>query len=120
MSMLVVNDLRFEVRRSDRRRSLQITVDRGGELIVSAPPEVPNARLRDFVKRKRMWVYKQLARSAQWCKAVVIVGIDDPVDGCSSLAHVLGGRGAGESCRGNDTGGLAASVGLPQVHTAFP
>jgi predicted metal-dependent hydrolase len=62
MSTLTVNDLRFEVRRSDRRRALEITVDRGGELILSAPPRVPDARLRDFVQRKRMWVYKQLAR----------------------------------------------------------
>ena len=62
MSTLTVNDLRFEVRRSDRRRALEITVDRGGELILSAPPEVPDATLRDFVQRKRMWVYKQLAR----------------------------------------------------------
>lgn len=62
MSTLTVNDLRFEVRRSDRRRSLEITVDRGGGLILSAPPGVPDARLRDFVQRKRMWVYKQLAR----------------------------------------------------------
>ncbi|MFO1326073.1 MAG: SprT family zinc-dependent metalloprotease [Rubrivivax sp.] len=62
MSTLTVNDLRFEVRRSDRRRVLEITVDRGGELVLSAPPEVTDASLRDFVQRKRMWVYKQLAR----------------------------------------------------------
>lgn len=62
MSTLTVNDLRFEVRRSERRRVMEITVDRGGELILSAPPEVPDLRLRDFVQRKRMWVYKQLAR----------------------------------------------------------
>ena len=62
MSELTVNDLRFEVRRSDRRRALEITVDRGGELILSAPHAVPDVTLRDFVQRKRMWVYKQLAR----------------------------------------------------------
>lgn len=62
MSTLTVNDLRFEVRRSAQRRALEITVDRGGELVLSAPPEVPDAKLRDFVQRKRMWVYKQLAR----------------------------------------------------------
>lgn len=61
MSTLTVNDLRFELRRSAGRRALEITVDRGGELILSAPPEVPIARLRDFAQRKRMWVYKQLA-----------------------------------------------------------
>jgi predicted metal-dependent hydrolase len=62
MSALVVNDLRFEVRRSALRRAMEITVDRGGELILSAPPEVPEAKLRDFAQRKRLWVYKQLAR----------------------------------------------------------
>jgi predicted metal-dependent hydrolase len=62
MNTLVVNDLRFEVRRSNLRRALEITVDRGGELILSAPPQVQDATLRDFVQRKRMWVYKQLAR----------------------------------------------------------
>jgi len=62
MSTLTVNDLRFEVRRSALRRALEITVDRGGELILSAPAEVPVATLRDFALRKRMWVYKQLAR----------------------------------------------------------
>jgi predicted metal-dependent hydrolase len=60
--MLVVNDLRFEIRRSARRRAMEIIVDRGGELILSAPIEVPDARRREFVQRKRMWIYKQLAR----------------------------------------------------------
>ena len=62
MNTLTVNDLRVELRRSTRRRVLEITVDRGGELILSAPPEAADAALREFVHRKRMWVYKQLAR----------------------------------------------------------
>jgi predicted metal-dependent hydrolase len=60
--MLTVKDLRFEVRRSVRRRALEITVERDGELILSAPPEVSEETLRDFVQRKRMWIYRQLAR----------------------------------------------------------
>lgn len=62
MSTLRVNDLHFEVRRSARRRTLEIVVERDGALIVTAPPGVPSASLRDFVRRKRMWVYRQLAR----------------------------------------------------------
>ena len=46
MSTLTVNDLRFEVRRSAQRRVLEITVDRGGELIISAPQDAPDADLR--------------------------------------------------------------------------
>lgn len=59
---LTVKDLRFELRRSTRRRALEITVERDGALVLSAPPEATDLQLRDFVQRKRMWVYKQLAR----------------------------------------------------------
>ena len=62
MNMLTVDDLCFEVRRSAARRTLEITVDRSGELILSAPAETPEVTLRDFVQRKRMWIYQQLAR----------------------------------------------------------
>lgn len=59
---LIVKDLRFELRRSARRRALEITVERDGELVLSAPTDTPEALLRDFVQRKRMWIYRQLAR----------------------------------------------------------
>jgi predicted metal-dependent hydrolase len=59
---LIVKDLRFELRRSVRRRTLEISVERDGELVLSAPTDVPEAQLRDFVQRKRMWIYRQLAR----------------------------------------------------------
>ncbi len=62
MTTIVVNDLHFEIRRSARRRALEIVVERDGQLVLSAPPDVEEARLHDFVRRKRMWVYKQLAR----------------------------------------------------------
>jgi len=61
MTKLLVNDLHYELRRSTARRTLEITVGRAGELVLSAPPEVPEAALRDFAHRKRLWVYKQLA-----------------------------------------------------------
>lgn len=62
MSTLKVEDLQFEVRRSSGRRVLEITVGRTGELTLSAPSGVPESRLREFARRKRIWVYKQLAR----------------------------------------------------------
>jgi predicted metal-dependent hydrolase len=70
VSTLTVSDLRFEVRRSDRRRTLEIVVDRDGQLILSAPPEATYAKLRNFVQRKRMWVYRQLARKEAMTHAV--------------------------------------------------
>lgn len=62
MSTLAVKDLCFDVRRSARRRALEIIVGRDGELILAAPSDVPEAVLLDFVRRKRMWIYQQLAR----------------------------------------------------------
>lgn len=57
----VVDDLSFEVRRSTRRTSVQITVDRGGELVLSAPDVCSNEIMADFVREKRFWIYTKLA-----------------------------------------------------------
>ncbi len=61
MLSLNVGDLHFEVRRSSRRRSMQITVDRGGELLISAPETCPTHVMEDFVREKRIWIYTKLA-----------------------------------------------------------
>jgi len=60
-SGLQVDDLRFVLRRSARRKTMQITVERDGELVLSAPPEVDEAALRAFVLEKRFWIYTKLA-----------------------------------------------------------
>lgn len=58
---LQVEEMQLEVRRSERRKVLQLTVDRGGELIVSAPPDVSSAEMAKFVREKRFWIYTKLA-----------------------------------------------------------
>lgn len=58
---LAVDDLRLEVRRSPRRRTLGLTVDRRGELVVSAPEDVDDRALRAFVRDKKVWIYTKLA-----------------------------------------------------------
>ena len=61
MASLVLGDLHFEVRRSDRRRTLELTVERDGRLVLSAPTKVQAERLERFAKSKRFWVYRKLA-----------------------------------------------------------
>lgn len=61
MNQLTVDDLRFEVRRSARRTSVQITVDRGGKLLLSAPEGCPTRLMEKFVREKRFWIYRKLA-----------------------------------------------------------
>jgi len=58
---LQVEEMHLEVRRSDRRKKLRLTVDRGGELVVSAPSDVAIKVLADFVREKRFWIYTKLA-----------------------------------------------------------
>lgn len=60
-SRIVVEGLEFEVQRSSVRRSIGITVDRDGSLIVNAPQGCDEAALADFAREKRMWVYEKLA-----------------------------------------------------------
>lgn len=70
MSILTIDELRFEVRRSAGRRFLEITVDRSGDLILSVPAAASESALRDFVQRKRTWVYQQLARQETFGREV--------------------------------------------------
>lgn len=58
---LAVDDLTFEVRRSARRRTVEITLDRNGELVISAPPGAGQELLADFVREKRFWLYTKMA-----------------------------------------------------------
>lgn len=58
---MVVDDLRFTVQRSERRKTMQITVERSGDLVLCAPLEVNEAALRAFVFEKRFWIYTKLA-----------------------------------------------------------
>lgn len=58
---LQVDELTFRVTRSPRRRTMQITVDRGGELLMTAPPGASHGVMSEFVREKRFWIYTKLA-----------------------------------------------------------
>jgi predicted metal-dependent hydrolase len=58
---LEIGGLTFEVRRSPRRRTLGLTVDRGGELVLHAPESAPEAELAQWARSKLLWVHRKLA-----------------------------------------------------------
>jgi predicted metal-dependent hydrolase len=62
MNSLKVDDLQFEVRWSDRRKTVGITVDRNGELVLSAPTGCDHRILEKSVRNKRQWIYEKLAQ----------------------------------------------------------
>ncbi len=68
---LAVDDLTFEVRRSPRRKTLEITLDRGGELIVTAPLGVADKVMATFVRDKKFWLYAKIAEKESRQRPVV-------------------------------------------------
>lgn len=58
---LIVDDLRFAVRWSARRRTVGITVRRDGGLVVAAPRRTSARRLEEVVRAKLPWVRRKLA-----------------------------------------------------------
>jgi predicted metal-dependent hydrolase len=58
---LQLGGLDFEVRRSDRRKTLSLTVDRAGELVAHAPTETSTEELSRWVGKKLLWVHRKLA-----------------------------------------------------------
>lgn len=67
---LHIADLVFEVRRGPRRKTLGLTVDRAGELVVHAPQSASDEELRKWVNRKLLWVHRKLAQKQAMNSAV--------------------------------------------------
>lgn len=61
MEALEVGGLAFEVRRSPRRKTFGLTVDRAGELVVHCPSAAANGELTTWVRSKLLWVHLKLA-----------------------------------------------------------
>jgi predicted metal-dependent hydrolase len=58
---LSIGDLTFLIRRSERRKSLGLTVDRREKLLLHAPVHVPGQQIEDWARSRLLWVYQKLA-----------------------------------------------------------
>ena len=61
MEALTLGGLEFEVRRSERRKTLSLTVDRAGELVAHVPAETSVEELSRWIRSKLLWVHRKLA-----------------------------------------------------------
>jgi predicted metal-dependent hydrolase len=77
MNVLTVGDLSFALQRSDRRKTLQITVERDGSLAMLAPPHVTQDSLRKFALERRFWVYTKLAEKDRLHKRPLVKTFSD-------------------------------------------
>ncbi len=59
---ITIENLTFELRRSDRRTTIGITIGRMGELILSAPPDCPQELIEQVAQEKYRWISTKLAQ----------------------------------------------------------
>jgi predicted metal-dependent hydrolase len=60
-TLTIGDGLTFDVRRSERRTTLGITVDRDGSLVLALPEDCPLEEGRAFAEEKQFWIYTKLA-----------------------------------------------------------
>lgn len=63
--ILELGDLKFHVRRSARRTTLGLTVDRAGELVIHSPSDVDPEALKRWARSKQLWVHRKMAMKAE-------------------------------------------------------
>ncbi len=69
-SRIEISGLVFEVRHGPRRRSLGLTVDRCGELVVHVPVATPECEVRTWVSSKLLWVHQKLGQKREMLRDV--------------------------------------------------
>jgi predicted metal-dependent hydrolase len=55
-----IDELRVEVRRSPRRRTVDLIVDRFGDLVINVPDALPARDVEAIVRKKQEWIYSKL------------------------------------------------------------
>lgn len=58
--MLRIDDLEVQVRRSPRRKTVDLIVDRFGDLVINVPESLPREEVEAIVRRKQEWIYGKL------------------------------------------------------------
>ncbi len=65
MENIAINDLAVEVRRSGRRKTVELSVDRDGRVLLHAPESADREKLETMVRAKLIWLYQQLGRKEE-------------------------------------------------------
>lgn len=62
MEKIAINDLSIEIRRSPRRKTVELTVDRDGCILLYVPASADAMTLETLVKERLLWIYQKLGR----------------------------------------------------------
>jgi predicted metal-dependent hydrolase len=67
---IVVGDLMFLLHRSSKRKTIGITVERNGELVLAVPSNFPVDQVEGIAQEKLFWIYRKLAEKEMLQKPV--------------------------------------------------
>ena len=62
---ITYRDIDIEVRRSSRRRTVDLVVDRGGNVVISVPEALPESEILRILRQKELWLYRTLGRKQE-------------------------------------------------------
>lgn len=62
MNTIRFGELEFELRQSKKRKTIGITVERDGNLILAVPPDASQDSMAKTVEKRRLWIYRHLIR----------------------------------------------------------
>ncbi len=65
MEIIAIKDLSILIQRSSRRKTVELSVERDGEIILYAPENVGLEKLECLVLEKMLWIYRQLGRKEE-------------------------------------------------------
>lgn len=65
LESIQLDTMTIPVRRSSRRKSMGITVDRDGSIFVAAPNDCELDKISDYVRSKSVWIYTKLFEREQ-------------------------------------------------------
>jgi len=65
MEVIAIKDLSILIKRSSRRKTVELSVERDGEVILYAPENVGREKLECLVLEKMLWIYRQLGRKEE-------------------------------------------------------
>lgn len=57
-----IDDLKVEVRRSSRRRTVDLIVDRFGDLVANVPESLSIREVETIIQKKKVWIYTKMGQ----------------------------------------------------------
>jgi predicted metal-dependent hydrolase len=65
MESIAIKDLSIQVKRSARRKTVELTVERDGRIMLYAPASADSTSLESLIREKLFWIYRQLSRKEE-------------------------------------------------------